>query len=123
MKKGLKICLIFLLFLITGLTIWFFNAPVYGVGDGESMQPTIMNGQTYSIDTSLTPKEGDIIAFNCSSTACQRRNIKMLCKRLIKIREDGAWWVEGDNKSNSWDSIDFGWILPNERSNVGVVKL
>jgi len=36
-------------------------------------------------------------------------NGKHLCKRIIKIKKYKVW-VEGDNKSMSYDSRGFGWI-------------
>lgn len=93
-------------------------------GVGSSMEPTIKDGQGIIIDMATEPRVGDIVAFGCID-ACYYEGYYQkeqgFMKRLIKIREDGAWWVEGDNKENSWDSNDYGWILPHQRTNVGVV--
>lgn len=35
-----------------------------------------------------------------------------LLKRIIKV-ENGSYWVEGDNKKDSYDSRRFGWVLRN----------
>lgn len=93
-------------------------------GTGLSMYPTIKDNQCTVQDITKTPQAGNIVAFVCSERCKHLDGTKStvgLVKRLIKIRADGAWWVQGDNQPDSWDSIDYGWILPSERSNVGVV--
>lgn len=95
----------------TGLT------PAHLTTDGHSMEPTLSDKTTYQI-YKIDPQEGDII-----SLVSPKFTSSGAVKRLINIREDGAWWVLGDNRTNSHDSGDFGWILPSERSNVWVVKV
>jgi signal peptidase I len=94
-------------------------------GVGNSMLPTLADGQIY-YGYKIEPQEGDIIAFN-STKYLEGVKQKDLgggaVKRLIKTREDGAYWVLGDNRSISHDSGDFGWILPSEISDIWVVKV
>lgn len=92
--------------------------PAHVTVEGESMNPTLTNGVKYEIYKEVTPQEGDIISFSSPKFFSGGA-----IKRLIKIREDGAWWVLGDNRGISHDSGDFGWILPSERFNVWVVKV
>lgn len=91
---------------------------------GTSMEPAIRDGQGIVVDVAPVPRTSDIVALDCLEVCYYKdyysRN-EPFVKRLIIIREDGAWWVEGDNKENSWDSVDYGWILPSQRANVGVV--
>ncbi|MGK7946943.1 MAG: S26 family signal peptidase, partial [Microcystaceae cyanobacterium] len=35
-----------------------------------------------------------------------------LIKRIVSIREDGACFLQGDNKAQSTDSRSFGWVQP-----------
>lgn len=87
--------------------------------EGPSMSPTILSGQSFELDAYALPKEGDIISFSCLNK-CNNEAFKVesgemiLTKRLIKIDENGCYWVEGDNKDNSYDSRDFGWICKNQ---------
>lgn len=94
--------------------------------EGPSMYPTIITGQPFELDSFKLPKEGDIISFSCFNK-CNREDFKtangemILTKRLTKI-QGGCYWVEGDNKENSFDSRDFGWICKNQDIRVnGVV--
>lgn len=93
-------------------------------GIGGSMLPTLKDGET-TIEYQIEPIEGDVITFHCSKPECSvsSKDSLYMTKRLIRIREDGAWWILGDNRAISHDSEDFGWILPSERSDVWVVKL
>jgi signal peptidase I len=101
----------FLLFIIIGLIIYIFKLNV-GTGSGPSMKPTLSD-ETLQMGTySFTPKPGDIISFNCVADKCGDEYI--IQKRIIKINNDGCFWVEGDNKEESFDSRDFGWLCPSE---------
>jgi signal peptidase I len=96
-------------------------------GEGASMQPTIKEGMVLK-QFKKQAKEGDIISFECTKTDCLldkygRNHPGFIQKRLVKIREDGAYWVEGDNKNISYDSTEYGWILPSERKDVRVIEL
>ena len=72
---------------------------------GHSMEPFIKNGQTVLVSLILylisKPKIGDIVAF--------RKDEKVLIKRITKIGGE-KYFVRGDNKNDSMDSKDFGWI-------------
>lgn len=130
MKTWLKIILIFgSLAIATYFAFYFLMKPsegysppelTYGqvVVDGNSMYPTMKDGQIYN-EYKAEPSEGDIVAFDCLKPEAKDGYIK----RLIEIREDGAWWVLGDNREHSYDSSEYGWILPSERSDVWVVKV
>lgn len=92
---------------------------------GASMEPTLQIGQYVIIDTKKTqPAIGDIIYFNCHNRCAHPDGTlkeTALIKRVVDIRADGAWFIKGDNQPDSWDSVDYGWLLPEERSDVGVV--
>lgn len=140
-KKALLVTLLVIAVAYGGLWVYALNTnPVYAEGrteveqvseviykfriEGHSMEPTIRPGQYTSENRSLQPKAGDVIGFTCLNR-CQHPDGSAktvdVVKRLIEIRADGAWWVLGDNRDHSWDSSEYGWILPSERSHVGVV--
>lgn len=94
--------------------------------EGPCMEPTLKSGQPFELDHYRLPQEGDIISFSCFNK-CNREDFRtasgemILTKRLIRINGD-CYWVEGDNKENSFDSNDFGWICKNQDIRVnGVV--
>ena len=91
---------------------------------GNSMYPTLKDGKTYT-EYRINPKVDDIIDFVCSKPECYqgKSGSNHFVKRLIKIREDGAFWVLGDNREHSYDSSEYGWILPSEISDIWVIKL
>ncbi len=72
---------------------------------GHSMQPVISNGQKV-LASSLPflfskPKINDIVVFKSES--------KIFVKRIRSVSED-KYFLEGDNKSDSLDSREFGLI-------------
>lgn len=86
---------------------------------GESMLPTIQDGATLLVDYDLTPKVGDIITLHCNEV-CNGGHHD-ITKRLIKIDANNCYWLQGDNQPDSWDSIDYGWVCPDQRELWGVV--
>lgn len=72
---------------------------------GHSMGPIIKNGQTIFVSSIpylfSNPKIGDIVAF--------KKDEKVFIKRIARI-ENQKYFMTGDNKNDSLDSRDFGWI-------------
>lgn len=74
---------------------------------GESMCPTLQNGDTLICNTKNTnPKIGDIVVIKPSFKAVPD---KFIIKRVIDIK-DNQIFIQGDNTNNSYDSRNFGWI-------------
>lgn len=73
---------------------------------GHSMEPIFKNGDTILVSGLLylfkNPKINDIVAF-------KEKNGKILVKRIKEIK-DGKFFACGDNKKDSLDSKDFGFI-------------
>lgn len=70
------------------------------------MEPQIKNGSTVLVSNIFyifkNPKVNDIIAFKNAAG-------KVLIKRITK-KENGSFFIEGDNKKDSSDSKNFGMI-------------
>lgn len=73
---------------------------------GHSMEPLIQDGNTVLVSSIFylfkNPKVNDIIAFKNAAG-------KVLIKRITK-KENGSFFIEGDNKKDSLDSKNFGMI-------------
>lgn len=68
---------------------------------GDSMYPTYRNGQTLLVLMSRNFKVGDVVvAF---------QNKQHVLKRITAMK-DGRVFIEGDNKSSSTDSREYGWL-------------
>ncbi len=107
--------LIVSLFAVSGFAfLWFVPNIIIGQTNGKSMNPTIRDGDRTVYNMFATPKSGDIIAFDCFSKYEESGELVPLVKRIIKINEQGCYWVEGDNKTNSKDSRDYGWLCPRD---------
>lgn len=69
------------------------------------MEPTIKNAQTVLVSSIpyffSKPKIGDIVAF--------KNNEKVFIKRIARV-ENQRYFMTGDNKNDTMDSKDFGWI-------------
>ena len=83
---------------------------------GDSMSPSLEDGQSV---LALSPllvgvQPGRIVAF-------QRGDV-LYIKRVL-TREDGGWFVVGDNPSRSTDSRRFGPVPESAIRAVGVLRL
>lgn len=111
---------LFALIVIGAVFFYFsFRYPTVLV-TGGSMEPTIHDPETVRYDPEKTPKENDVIVFDCLVEKCHG---KILIKRIIKINSDGSLWVEGDNKDHSTDSRKYGALYPTDIKIWGVVVL
>ena len=78
---------------------------------GDSMFPTLHDGQVVLLYKTDKIKVGDIVIATDTSK-CPRTMIK----RVLSIRYIGGeyrYWIEGDNKDNSFDSRNYGHIRKN----------
>nr|MBI5455432.1 S26 family signal peptidase [Candidatus Levybacteria bacterium] len=70
------------------------------------MEPQIKNGNTVLVSGIIylfkSPKKGDVIAF-------KNLDGKILIKRITK-KENGKYFMGGDNRKDSLDSNKFGMI-------------
>lgn len=76
---------------------------------GHSMEPHIKNGEKVLVSVLpylfKTPRINDIVAF-------RDKNNKILVKRIVKVN-GVRYFVQGDNKHDSLDSRQFGYIDKN----------
>lgn len=70
---------------------------------GESMYPTIEPGTFVLAASFKKPDCGDLVVFK------EPGDGPFAIKRVIFIN-NGRYWVEGDNKSRSIDSRNYGWL-------------
>ncbi|MBJ99928.1 MAG: hypothetical protein CMB48_02955 [Euryarchaeota archaeon] len=77
---------------------------------GESMLPTLRNGQItwvdYSKDALKNLKIGDVVLFK------NPFGKNLIVKRIFKFDENKGFWMKGDNKNilESTDSEVFGYV-------------
>lgn len=92
-------------------------------GTGTSMGDDTGTNIWYHLDPSATPKIGDVISFKCVSEKCNNNSTFHVIHRLTKIETDGCMHIEGDSLINedSWDTRDYGCLMPDEIKIEGVV--
>jgi len=74
---------------------------------GQSMEPTVRNGQWWIVRTGSALNPGDVVLMQHP----QRPNLDVV-KRLHH-RDGEGWWVLGDNPEMSDDSRNFGLVPEN----------
>lgn len=94
--------------------------------NGVSMEPTLKDGQMVTYDTSLRPKQGDIVVFSCYTEKCKsmKPSKNYLGYTLIKrvyAMHDNCYDVRGDNTESSDDSRWLGELCGDQIKIHGVV--
>jgi hypothetical protein len=115
--KIIKILSLIAISIVLALSVAFFWMTSLKVS-GKSMEPTLYDGDTLILNFFSTPKVDDIVVFDCFSKCNSTGKLEVLTKRIIKIDENGCYWVEGDNKDFSRDSRTFGNLCPSDINNV-----
>lgn len=96
--KLLKVAALLAVILLLELVI----DPRFPSGSGNSMEPTLRDGQrSLFVRPYRSGRVGDIVLL--------RHSGELLIKRVTETR-DGMIWVLGDNREESTDSRKFGWI-------------
>src|SRR5262249_7179684 len=83
----------------------FFGRYRAMIVDGDSMLPTLKNGDTVLIDPRSKGAVGEIVAANHP----YKQSVKLV-KRVESINSEGRYILTGDNPSGSTDSRSFGTI-------------
>jgi len=80
---------------------------------GHSMEPTLKDGDTLWVNRLSylfsSPKLDDIVTIQL-----QGQRGKVLLKKIKKVTKDSKYFVEGLNKTDSYDSRHFGPIDKNK---------
>ena len=102
----------------------FFEKDAYSRGwreifiiEGDSMLPTLKQGDCVFINPSAKPKVGDIVLFLHPF----KQSVKVV-KRLAQITSDGRYFLVGDNALESTDSRSFGAISAKDILGVAVCR-
>lgn len=85
------------------IALVFFGARHQYVCAGESMSPTIADGEKVLVDRAATIAVGDIVV--AKHPVEQQSEI---VKRIERITERGHYFLVGDNREDSNDSRHFG---------------
>ena len=94
------------------LSYYFIHKYLFEISflEGDSMLPTFNKNLTVALIDKFSPiwfrpKLNQIVIVNLNGIE--------ICKRIKKIKtieKNILIWIEGDNKKNSFDSRNFGWI-------------
>lgn len=86
--------------------------------EGNSMLPTLKSGDRVFINRSAKPEVGDIVLARHPF----KQNVKII-KRFTELTPENAFFLVGDNCSESTDSRSFGAIPAEDILGVAVCRL
>lgn len=107
----IKIALLILLAILI-LIVLFFVFFQFVVVRGNSMYPTLKDGQVLVLKRTKRINEGDIVV--ATSTKCPKTMIKRVVSIRVGMDSSLEYFLVGDNFKHSLDSRAFGWIPHNE---------
>lgn len=67
------------------------------------------------------PVIGDVLFFQCLKDKCRLKETGTTVHRLTAIDSNGCMHIEGDNQPISWDTRDYGCLMPEDIQIFGVV--
>jgi hypothetical protein len=85
----------------------------------DSMEPTLMVGDKYTISNEEDPKIGDIVVFGCLKGDCGLAGGGGASHRLTAISPTGCMTIIGDNPKYDWSQVPC--YMPEDIRIVGVV--
>ncbi|MER7455964.1 S24/S26 family peptidase [Micromonospora sp. NPDC126480] len=75
---------------------------------GDSMAPTLRDGDRLVVRVGRAPAAGDLVVFRARDVVAST-DLTWMVKRVQRVEPDGAVTVRGDN-ANSQDSRHFGTV-------------
>lgn len=113
----LKLLGFIIILLLVILMVSFYNRFTLIHIEGESMSPTFKDGQWKMIDRQISPEyitdfgrklvKGAILVYYSPQG---RPVVKRLISKSVVSETETLLWFEGDNKENSKDSRDYGFV-------------
>ncbi len=98
--------------------LFFFGKRRAFLIEGDSMLPTLKNGDAILIDADAKVAVGDILLTKHPF----KKSVKLV-KRLSEIDQNGNYFLVGDNPSESTDSRTFGALSPKHLLGKAVCRL
>lgn len=88
---------------------------------GRSNEPNYPDGACRFKIPTKSAEVGQMVSLNCYGKCSQKGEdyVQYLQKRIVK-EENGCIWVEGDNKTLSYDSRYYGWLCEGDYEIKGV---
>ena len=98
------------LFIVIGVLFVAMILATFAISstDGNSMYPTLKDGDTLLINTTVEPKDGDIIILDTSDMEGWENKSKQIVKRYYAKYSTDGYYVMGDNSEHSYDSRQVG---------------
>ena len=94
------------LFIVIGVLLVAIILATFAISstDGNSMYPTLKDGDTLLINTTVEPKDGDIIILDTADMEGWENKSKQIVKRYYEEYSTDGYYVIGDNSERSYDS-------------------
>ena len=98
------------LFIVIGVLFVAMILATFAISstDGNSMYPTLKDGDTLLINTTVEPKDGDIIILDTSDMEGWENKSTQIVKRYYEEYSTDGYYVMGDNSEHSYDSRQVG---------------
>ena len=113
------------LFIVIGVLLVAMILATFAISstDGNSMYPTLKDGDTLLINTTVEPKDGDIIILDTADMEGWENKSKQIVKRYYAEYSTDGYYVLGDNAEHSYDSRYCGEIDKERLIGVAVCNL
>ncbi len=109
-KEFLKEFRLVLILLVLAIALFVVKRYFFGIVkvDGDSMHPTLKDGEYVVMKITDDVEVGDIIVLHVDYE--YEMESEYIIKRVAEIADDGSVYVLGDNTENSFDSRHCGYF-------------